>query len=197
MLYDYTAMSAEELQSHAARRLNVGCGQHPLLFFVNLDCDQSAYADMYQCVPPLPFEDGALDDIYAGHFLEHLRPAEAREFLAECLRCLVPGGRVGIVVPDTREVMTRWLSGALDQIEYPAGTWHAVADLDDVCGLFLYSTAQDSHHQWSYDLGTLARLLTGVGFMVTGQIDRYRDPRIAQGAFYQCGLDCIKPEAAA
>lgn len=195
-LYDYPSMGAVELQSHASRRLNVGCGQWPILYFTNLDADQSAFADIYQAVPPLPFEDGALDDIFAGHFLEHLSPEDARAFLAECLRCLTPVGRLGIVVPDTREILTRWLNGALDCVEYPAGTWHAVADLDDVCRLFLYSTVQDSPHKWSYDLGTLARLLTSAGFTVTGEIDRYRDSRLGSGAWYQCGLDCVKPEAA-
>ncbi len=179
------------------RRLNVGCGVHPLLHWTNLDADPGAIADVYQHVPPLPFPEAGLDEIYAGHFLEHLTPEEATAFLAECQRCLVPGGRLGLVVPDTREVLTRWLQGAIDCVEYPAGTFHAVADLDAVCRLFLYSTVQDSPHRWSYDLGTLARLLERTGFLVTGEIDRYRDPRIPVGAFYQCGLDSIKPMEAA
>src|SRR6185295_7273791 len=126
-------------------------------------------------------------------FLEHLEPIEARAFLAECRRCLVPGGRLGLVVPDTREILTRWLRGDRECVEYPGGVWHAVADLDAVCALFLYSTVQGSPHRWSYDLGTLARLLTSAGFVITGEIDRYRDPRIPVGAWYQCGLDCAKP----
>jgi predicted SAM-dependent methyltransferase len=178
------------------RRLNIGCGAFPLPYFTNLDADPSAIADVYARVPPLPFADGALDDIYAGHFLEHLTPAEATELLAECRRCLVPGGRLGLVVPDTREVLTRWLQGAIDCVEYPAGTFHAVADLDAVCRLFLYSTVQASPHRWSYDLGTLARLLEGAGFVVMGEIDRYRDPRLGTGQWYQAGLDCIKPQEA-
>jgi len=179
-------------QLDPSRRLNVGCGQYPLLYWTNLDADQAAFADRYHTVPPLPYEDGTLDDIYAGHFLEHLTPWDARAFLAECLRCLAPGGRIGILVPDTREVLTRWLRGDLDCVEYPVGTFHAVADLDAVCALFLYSTVQDSPHRWSYDLGTLARLLEAAGFRVIGEIDRYRDPRVALGAWYQCGLDAVK-----
>jgi predicted SAM-dependent methyltransferase len=181
----------------SARRLNIGCGQFPLLYWINLDADPAAIADLHVRVPPIPFGDGELDEIYAGHFLEHLQPAEAKAFLAECFRCLVPGGRLGILVPDTHEIMTRWLRGDLDCVEYPVGTWHAVNDLDDVCGMFLFSPLQTSPHVWAYDLSTLGRLLTTCGFTLTNEIDRYRDPRIPVGAWYQCGLDCLKPQVAA
>ena len=174
-----------------ARRLNVGCGQYPILYFTNLDEDPRAIADFHQRVPPIPFEDGSLDEIYCGHFLEHL--ADPRLFLLECYRCLAPGGKLGIVVPDTREIMTRWLAGSLDCVEYPEGTWSPVADLDAVCGLFLYSTVQDSRHLWSYDQGTLARAMTRAGFVNLQEIDRYRDPRIPVGAWYQVGVDGFKP----
>lgn len=173
-----------------SRRLNVGCGAWPLPHWTNLDAASDAIADVYQSVPPLPYADGTLQEIYAGHFLEHLTQDEARAFLAECRRCLTPGGRLGVVVPDTREVVTRYLRGDLDRIEYPQGVFHAVADLDAVCALFLYSTAQDSRHQWSYDLTTLKRLLESAGFVVDAEIDRFRDPRISVGAWYQCGWDC-------
>lgn len=175
-----------------ARRLNIGCGQHPLLFWQNLDGDPNAIADHYAIVPPLPFEDEAFDDIYAGHVLEHLSPRDAHRLLIECRRCLAPGGRLGIVVPDTREVLTRWLNNALDCVEYPEGVFHAVNDLDEICAVFLYSTVQASPHRWSYDLETLHRAIEAAGFVVTGEIDRYRDARIPVGAWYQCGLDAVK-----
>lgn len=179
-----------------ARRLNVGCGEWPLLYWVNLDASPNVHADIHQQVPPLPFEDGSLDEIYAGHCLEHLSQADAKAFLIECQRCLVPGGKLGIVVPDTREIMARYLRGDIDAVEFPAGVYRPIADLDQVCELFLYSTAQESPHQWSYDLATLKRLLEAHGFIVERQIDRYRDPRIPVGAWYQCGWDAHKPEAA-
>lgn len=180
-------------QATAHRRVNVGCGGYPLLYWTNIDADPMATADLHVSVPPLPFEDGALDEIYAGHFLEHLDPSDARAFLLECFRALAPGAKLGIVVPDTREVLTRWLRGDKDCVEYPCDTWHAINDLDAVCGLFLYSHVQASRHQWSYDLHTLGRLLRTCGFELTGEIDRYRDPRLGTGQWYQCGWDCIKP----
>lgn len=184
----------DRLQATADRRLNVGCGEHPLPFWTNLDAAPLAIADIHAYVPPLPYGDESLDEIYAGHFLEHLERDDVRPFLAECYRCLVPGGRLGIVVPDVREVMKRYLAGSIDAVEYPMGTWWAVADLDAVCAMFLYSNVQESPHRWSYDETSLARIMQEAGFVNLRPICRYTDPRIPQGAWYQFGLDGWKPE---
>ncbi len=176
-------------------RLNVGCGEYPLPVnegWVNLDADPAAPAQVRALVPPLPFADESLTEVYAGHFLEHLAPDDAACFLAECRRVLVPGGKLGIVVPDTRAIVKHYLANDLS-VEYPAGTHRRVGDLDEVCGLFLYSTVQDSPHRWSYDLATLRRALERAGFRVVKQIDRYRDPRIPVRVWYGCGWDAVKP----
>lgn len=182
----------ERLQATACRRVCVGSGQHPMAYWTNIDDDADALADVRARVPPLPCEDESLDDVYAGHFLEHLLPGEAGIFLEECRRCLIKGGRLGLVVPDTREIMKRYVRGDLDEMEYPRGTWRKVRDLDEVCALFLYSTVQASQHQWSYDLVTLKRLVEKHRFTVVGEINRFSDPRVALGAWYQIGIDCIK-----
>lgn len=183
----------QELEATAHVRLNCGSGLFPLRFWTNLDSDPTVPADIHATVPPLPYEDEALHEVYAGHFLEHLTYADGQAFLRECFRCLAPGGRLGVLVPDTRVIMRRWLEGDPDEVEVPPGQWWSVADLDDVCGLFLYSTVQASHHQWSYDAQTLRRAGERAGFRFVRAIDRYHDPRIPHGAWYQCGADFIKP----
>ena len=187
---DHALHRAEEVK--AARRLNVGCGQFPLHYWTNLDAAEDAYADIRVTVPPLPYADASLDDIFAGHFLEHLAPDDADVFLRECYRCLAPGGRLGIVVPDTREIMRRYLRGDQDRVQVPAGQWHDLSDLDAICRVFLYSTVQDSHHLWSYDHRTLYRRMVNAGFDILGEIDRWNDPRLGTGQWYQFGLDAVK-----
>ena len=182
----------DHLQSLSGRRLNIGSGQHPLRYWTNLDESQDALADVRYHVPPLRYADESLDEIYAGHFLEHLTPAEADEFVRECFRCLTHGGKLGIVVPDTREVVQRYLRGDIDEIEFPRGVWRPINNLNTLCDLFFYSTVQESPHRWSYDTDTLGTLLVRHGFELVKPINRFSDPRIPVGAWYQCGLDAVK-----
>ena len=161
--------------------------------WTNLDADPRIPAQIHALVPPIPLEDGSLDEVYLGHCLEHLLPEDGLELLRECRRCLIPGGKIAVLVPDTHEIMRRYLAGDETCVEYPRGVFHPVADLDAVCRLFLYSTVQPSHHLWSYDRETLARAMTAAGFRELQEIDRFLDPRIACGAWYQIGLEGVRP----
>ena len=173
-------------------RLNVGAGDFPLRGYVNLDSSEGTAADVIARVPPLPYDDASVDEVWSCHFLEHLSQEDGAEFLRECYRVLVPGGALGVVVPDTREIMRRHLSGEAGRVEFPAGRLWDISDLDDVCAMFLYSTIQPSHHLWSYDLTTLSRAVERAGFRITGEIDREYDPRLGTGQWYQCGIAAIR-----
>ena len=142
----------------------------------------------------MPYGDAEIDEIYAGHMLEHLTLEDAQTFLRECYRCLIPGGLLGIVVPDTREIFKRYLMGSIDAVECPRQVWWDMSNLDAICGLFVYSTIQGSPHRWMYDERTLAHVMTAAGFVDLKPIDRYRDPRLGQGAWYQMGYDARRPE---
>ena len=182
----------DRLQATAHRRYNIGCGAFPLPFWTNVDADPLTAAQIHAIVPPIPAEDESLDEIYAGHFLEHLYRPDAREFLKECYRCLVPGGKLGLVVPDMREILKRWLAGTIDAMEYPYNIWWPLNDLDSICACFLYGTVMESQHHWSYDETSLAKIMTEAGFVKLEPMCRYTDDRIARGAWYQCGLTGYK-----
>jgi len=173
-------------------RLNVGCGDWPLTGFVNLDRRKGTKANIRADAGQLPFADETVDEVYAGHMLEHLEPAAADEFLSECRRTLKPVGRLGVLVPDMRAVFERYASGRSSPVEYPPGMWRDVTNLDDCCAWFIYSTLQESPHRWCYDLITLRRKLERNGFRCTTEINRWFDPRVILGAWYQCGWDAVK-----
>lgn len=176
-------------------KLNCGCGQYLLTGWCNVDEDPATPADAHYRIPPLPMPDGTVEEIYAGHFLEHLERQEADLFLAECFRVLEPGGRLGIVVPDTRLIMKRWLAGEPDAVEVPRGEWHDMKDLDEVCKVFLYGRPEaDPRHRWSWEVRTLARAMHEAGFLNLQEIDRYRFPLLAAPAWFQCGIQGIKPK---
>jgi SAM-dependent methyltransferase len=51
--------------------------------------------------PPMPMADASADVVYADQVLEHMRGIDdARQFTAEALRSLKPGGIFFVVVPD-------------------------------------------------------------------------------------------------
>src|SRR5579859_7956373 len=105
-------------------KVNVGCGGWPLPGFVNLDNREGTaaniMADAGQSNPSvfLPFLDSSLDEIYAGHLLEHLEPIQGDWFLKECLRVLKSGGLLGVVVPDMKAVFSRYINGPTMSVEF-------------------------------------------------------------------------------
>lgn len=183
-----------------ALKLNVGAGNYPLPpseGWVNIDECEDTLAEVILRIPPIPYDDGAVDEIYGGHYFEHLEPADAGRFLAEAWRVLRPGGKLGLMVPDMREVMSRYVHDEPAPMEFPQGVVRDLRDLDHCCAAIIFSTDQESHHQWAYDKFTLSRALMRAGFIVDGEFDRYHDPRLSTGRWYQVGVDCHKPEVAA
>jgi predicted SAM-dependent methyltransferase len=60
---------------------------------------------------PLPFEDGAVDWVYAEHLIEHVPLPVAMSWLAEVRRVLAPGGLLRLSTPDLR----RYVEGYLEE----------------------------------------------------------------------------------
>ena len=192
-LDDWSDVEKVQMQATAHRRLNIGGGNYPLAYFTNIDEDPGVKADLHVRVPPLPYPDCSMEQIWACHFLEHLERPQAHELVQECWRVLEPGGGLGLVVPDGDEILRRYLAGAIDQCEYPPDMWWPVADLDAVCALFIYSTVQQSPHRWLYSLATLRRFVEAQGFMFVREVDRFADTRLGSGCWWQVGCDWIKP----
>lgn len=187
-----SGFSLRNWSSHSVVKLNIGCGEYLSEGWINIDSDPRIPADLHAIVPPIPFEDNSVDEIAAVHFLEHLERDVATEFLKECHRVLKPGHRLGIVVPDTYAVCSEYVNRTGVCVELPYKTLRSVNDLDTLCDLFFYSTIQPSPHKWSWDLRTLYRALVEANFSPTGEIDRWNDPRLGSGQWYQCGLNAIK-----
>ena len=171
-------------------RLNLGCGQDRKEGWKNVDENPNERADIVMRFPPIAEADNSVDEIYAGHVLEHFTYADGQTFLRECLRVLVPGGKIGVVVPDFRTIMGRWLDGHAEVID---NRWYT-DDLNDLCRFFIFSDFQPSHHRWAYDADTLSVAIAEAGFIVLGPIDRYTDPRLARGCWWQCGWSAMKPD---
>jgi SAM-dependent methyltransferase len=180
------------------KRLCLGSGAYPLPRsegWENWDADPETPADRHYYVPPVPAPDASVEEVYMGHLLEHFEPEEADALLRECYRVLVPGGRLGVVVPDTQTVLSRYLQQLHDVVEVPAGVYWNLDDLDSVCSVFLYSTIQPSRHRWAYDGSTLRRTLVRNGFRLGAPIPK-DDPRLSVPSWWDLGVDVYKPDGA-
>ena len=85
-------------------KLNLGCGQHKIEGYVNVD--QHGDADMVHNLEtfPWPWSDNSIEEIMAAHVLEHLG-ADFNTFakiIQEIYRISTPNGLIKIVVPHPR-----------------------------------------------------------------------------------------------
>lgn len=183
-----------ELERGARVRLNLGCGVHRILGnWTHVDANPDVAPDLVADVRDLSlFRDGSVDEVFAGHVLEHLDWEEGQAALREWRRVLRPGGTLGVVVPDFREIVLRYLANDGTVVEWPEGTRRLARDLRLINDMFIYSHGQDSPHRYCYDGALLRQAVEAAGFVVTAEIDRERDPRIAVGAWYQTGVSAVK-----
>jgi predicted SAM-dependent methyltransferase len=81
-------------------KLNLGCHVWKLDGFTNVDIDPKMNPDVLADVLKLPFEDNSVDEIYAGHIIEHLNMKQSEEAIIEWKRVLKVGGIITITIPD-------------------------------------------------------------------------------------------------
>lgn len=90
--------------------LNVGCGKVFHSQWLNLDSvAQDPAVQEFDVRRGLPFSDASIAACYSSHMIEHLIPAEAKRFLDEVFRILLPGGIVRTVVPDLELLANNYL----------------------------------------------------------------------------------------
>lgn len=176
-----SARRAAALTAHGPIRLNLGCGDKRKPGWVNVDLhapDADLRLDLRE---PLPFPDGSVEYIYCEHFFEHLdfpnvedamatvletpeRPSEALSFLRECLRVLIPGGVLDVVVPDAERKIGMYVRR--HEEPFPAGPdWWGPAWCDTPMHCINYLFRQGREHKYAYDEETLARVFRSVGFV--------------------------------
>ena len=143
-------------------RLNIGCSQHILPQsdgWVNIDCRTMPGVDMVCDINnrPWPWADGAVDEIFAAHVLEHLDAPLAA--IMEMRRILRPGGKMTIIVPNA----TGLFAHSIGHFSYFSAQWFGnlsgSSDLqNDVGKLFATTriTLHVFHHR--YQMPLLPRL---------------------------------------
>lgn len=149
-------------------KLNIGCftvmyhhgwfniDQHNLVDFANQNYYQFVQHDILNGIP---FGDQDVHVIYASHFLEHLNHKEGLRFLKECHRVLRKGGVVRIAVPDTKILLSKYMTGTLSDFD-EISVDNSKTENDS----FKFWNLLTSGHKIAYDQDSLADLFMQAGF---------------------------------
>lgn len=133
-------------------RINLGCGRFPLAGFINVDQFEEVEPDLVADILDLPYEAETVDEIYAGHVLEHFDGDDGEKVLSYWHSLLVPGGRISISVPDFDVLVKRYA-------ENP--TTDALREMNDT---YIYSGKQRSPHLYAYSGALLMEVMREAGF---------------------------------
>jgi predicted SAM-dependent methyltransferase len=123
-------------------KLNLGCGEHLVPGYTNVDLRLPA--DVLGDIRDLTFED--VTDVTAFHMLEHLPREDALPVLRRVRGWMAPRGRLTVEVPDMQAIMAAGCSGDWERYIYGA---------QDHAGEF---------HQNGFDTGSLTKLLRMAGW---------------------------------
>jgi len=138
-------------------RLNLGCGLYKIEGLINVDQRESVHPDLLADALRLPYEPGTVDEIYAGHLLEHLTWDEGQAALRHWHSILKIGGTIMITVPDFDFLAKQYLENPT------AANMRAMNDL------YIYSYVQESLHRYCYGPALLKAAMTEAGF---GEVER-------------------------
>jgi predicted SAM-dependent methyltransferase len=140
--------------------LHLGCGPKYLAGFVNVDANPRQRTDLWLDVRcGLPFPDSSVTSIYSTHMVEHFYPDELRGLLAECLRVLMPGAGIRLVVPNLASAIVAYKE---NRVEWFDGTFPR--HFDSLGGRFSNFIFCDGQHRTAFDFTYLNEELRNAGF---------------------------------
>jgi len=101
-------------------KLNLGCEACvlPMMEWINID-HKRVHPDVLEldCRNGLPYQDESVEEVYGGHFFDHLTYFEGLTLLKECYRVLKPGGIVHFSVMDTDAIINSYLLHRMGEYE--------------------------------------------------------------------------------
>lgn len=160
-------------------RLNVGCGDKLLPYYINIDAapTRGGYQpDMICDARNLePFEDNSVDEVLSVHLIEHLSRRDAAKAVAEWTRVLKPGGRLIIECPNI-------LSACEALMKAPEAALHHTGEAAQRTMWAFYGDPDGGDplmmHKWGYTPQSAAKLLLEAGL----ENVRSEPPRFKLGA---------------
>jgi len=161
-------------------RLNIGCGEYHLQGFINVDQFANVNPDLLADALNLPYQPGTIDEIYAGHLLEHLTFEEGQKALKYWYSLLKSGGIIGITVPDFDIIAKKHLVNP---------TAESMKQIND---MWIYSYVQDSLHRYCYNEALLIDVMKDAGFVELEKLP-VDHPYFVNPVDWQIGYKGVKP----
>lgn len=138
-------------------RLHLGCGDHVLDGWANIDALGLSGVIPWDLTNPLPVAESTVDFIFSEHFIEHITLEQGRRLVADCHRVLRPGGVVRLSTPDLMKLVEEYLADRVD--EWTDVNWTPATP----CQLVNEAVRQWGH-QFIYDFSELDLMLRAAGF---------------------------------
>lgn len=129
--------------------LNLGCGEHRLDGFVNIDHRNTQAADVICDITRLPYCAASVRRIEAYHVIEHLPFHRAVATLRHWLELLEPGGTLVLECPDFDAAVREYVGGNSSR-------------LGNIFGLQRF---RGDFHLWGWNSERLSSALTETGFV--------------------------------
>ena len=160
-------------------KVNLGCGEAYMDGWVNVDANPAVRADIHLDVVEFVRQYGPeIEELYMGHVIEHLMPAEALVTLSLLNERTPVGTTISAVTPDMAAIFRAYLD-------------HEVSN-DTLNLSFVYSYIQPSHHVWCHDENSLRELFDQAGLNDVAPVDPGTWPPVfhksGTESRWQCGI---------
>lgn len=173
-------------------KINIGCGLSGIDGWHNLDNSPTIWMSRipllnrllktpawprdvrrYDVRKVLPYPDDCVRYIYSSHAFEHFTRAESLGIAKDCLRVLVPGGVLRVVVPDLALIVQEYVA---DTSPRAAQTFLLRLSLNHSLHDFVHP---GSNHSQMFDAKSLVDLLREAGFARV-EVSSYRKSAIPE-----------------
>jgi predicted SAM-dependent methyltransferase len=196
-------------------RLNLGCGH---IFYKNwmniglFEKDEFPYGQIikqdnglvvYHCniLTDFTFEPNSVDNIYASHFIEHIKLSECIDLLSKCYKALKPNGILRFTFPDLELWINNYYNNNNDffQKYYNASKEGHNLPLLQTKGEIFMSQLYCWEHKWGYDFSSMKDCMLRAGFhnvykkkLFDSLIPDIRDIEIIARDLESCYVEAIK-----
>lgn len=155
-------------------KLNLCCGNKHIDGFINIDFPDEWHVLQPDRVlnlrEPLPFADGAADEIHCYHGFEHFYRFEADSILEDWIRVLKPGGLLILELPCLDKIIGIFNAAIKKGVPPPENL--------TMGGLYgdLSQRSEAMSHRWCYSIGELTEMMEVCGLEVELQPTQTHQP---------------------